>query len=75
MGIIYKVTSIDTGKSYIGQTEKSIDERITTHIYTADSGSKYHFHRAIRKYGIECFDIDIIEDDIELSNINDREIY
>lgn len=72
--IIYKHTS-PSGKSYIGQTMYTIDERFKQHIRASNNGSELMFHQAIRKYGYENFSSEIVEvceNDIEL---NEREIY
>lgn len=51
--IIYKATSKTTGKSYIGQTTKSLRERKSEHIREAFSGSydsRTKFYKAIRTF-------------------------
>lgn len=55
-GIIYKYTNKINGKVYIGQT---IDEkqRIRSH---RNSKVEDHFHRAIRKYGWDNFEYEVI---------------
>lgn len=54
-GFIYKVTNIQNGKVYIGQTTRSIEERWKEHTRNAFHDDNYEysnkFHRAIRKYG------------------------
>lgn len=58
-GFIYKVTCTITGKVYIGQTIRSIEERWTEHtrnaIHNDNLEYKNKFHRALRKYGINKF--------------------
>lgn len=58
-GFIYKVTCIITGKVYIGQTTRSIEERWAQHtrnaIHNDNLEYKNKFHRALRKYGIGKF--------------------
>ena len=70
IGVIYKWTNKINGKSYIGQT---IDEegRKKDHIR---GKYKCYFHDAIKKYGIENFDYEVIER-IEESLLSEREIY
>lgn len=41
------------GKKYVGYTKKTMVERLEEHIEGALEGSERHFHRAIRKYGVE----------------------
>lgn len=75
MFIIYKHTS-PSGKSYIGQTKYSIEERLKGHLVDCKNGSERHFHQAIRKYGIENFTSEILEENIETQNEADlKETY
>jgi group I intron endonuclease len=53
--IVYKVTNQVNGKVYIGQTIKSLAHRWRDHIFRANGGSDYIFHRAIRKNGASNF--------------------
>lgn len=75
--LIYKATSATTGKVYIGQTSQSLQERIRQHNSHAYGHQyTYHFHNAIRKYGINDFDYEIIEDNITSKDaLNERERY
>jgi len=77
MGIIYKHTNKINGKSYIGFTKKSIEERLNEHLQDSKLGSERIFHRAIRKYGIENFESEILEilNDIDRKILGDREKY
>jgi group I intron endonuclease len=58
--IIYKATCKINGKSYIGQTIRSLRRRISEHLLAVKNGSNYPLHNAIRKYGIENFSWEII---------------
>ena len=73
---IYKITNSVNGKSYIGQTQNTIEERWKEHI--KDSKKKMVQHRplysAINKYGIENFSIEQIEECPE-EILFQREIY
>ena len=64
-GIIYRAYCVKTNKSYIGQTQRKLQERITQHkseSFNEESpGYLYHFHRAIRKYGFDSFQWEILE--------------
>ena len=53
--IIYQHTNTITGKSYIGYTGKTIDQRFAEHVRYTTYGSQSHFHRAIRLYGTGCW--------------------
>jgi len=51
-GIVYILRCRCSGKCYIGQTTKTVQQRIIDHRH-----NKYVIGKAIRKYGIESFDI------------------
>jgi group I intron endonuclease len=55
MPLVYKHTNSTNGKAYIGWTNSSISECWRGHIKSAKRGSKYAFHRAIQKYGIDAW--------------------
>jgi len=61
MSIIYKATNKLNNKIYIGQTIKTLTERKKSHQASAKHNSKYHFHNAIRKYGFENFNWEILK--------------
>ena len=65
---IYMFTNKINGKRYVGQT-KNFYKRYNSHIYSSyDKNSNRHnvpFHKAIRKYGIDNFQIDILIDNIQ----------
>lgn len=74
MAYIYKIINDINQKVYIGQTSRSIDVRWKEH---QKSVNREQFeirplYRAIKKYGIENFHIELIE---ETNNPNDREKY
>jgi group I intron endonuclease len=65
MFLIYKHTS-PSGKSYIGLTSKTINERFAGHCVQAFSqDAQNHFHQAIRKYGRDAFESEILIENIE----------
>lgn len=72
MGVIYKATNKINGKSYIGQ---AIDFKVRKYIHKINSLSdnKIVFYKAIRKYGWNAFEWEIL---IECDNyeLNDKEI-
>lgn len=76
MGLIYKHTIKNTGKSYIGLTTGTMQDRLKGHISSAKSGSTLEFHEAIKLYGVESIDSEIIEDNIECTDLlMEREIH
>lgn len=54
-GIVYLAKNKLNGKIYIGITRKSLQHRLTNH-----KSSRLPFGKALRKYGLEGFDISII---------------
>lgn len=70
--IVYKITSRTTGKVYIGVTIRKFDERMRNH---KNNKSKTKFYNAIRKYGWEDFDKEIIEQCDNLQDLFYKEIY
>lgn len=54
--IVYKHTNTRTGKSYIGWTVKTIEQRWQAHLRSVAAGSRSMFHNAIRKYGIDVWE-------------------
>lgn len=73
--LIYKITNIINNKIYIGKTRQSIKTRWNQHCYNAFHNSKYHFHRAMKKYGKENFKIEIVEEVNNKDYLNEREVY
>ena len=75
MGCIYSITNKINGKIYIGQTI-DFKKRKKDHICNAnDNKINTHLYISMRKYGIDYFKFEIIEDNIEESKLNEREIY
>ena len=53
---IYKFTHTETGRCYIGQTIQQPNRRRLEHISESRHTDKnYHFHNALKKYGIDSF--------------------
>lgn len=77
IGYIYKYTNKNNGKIYVGQTN-NIKVRHNAHINCKHNDP---FHSAIKHYGMDLFEfeiIEVIEDDDEVSlriKMNDRERY
>lgn len=64
MAYIYKITNDINGKIYIGATEFSIEKRFEEHRRESFRASKIHrpLYEAIKKYGIEHFHVEQIEE-------------
>lgn len=76
MGYIYKITNNINNKVYIGQTVKSYQERFRQHQlnYNKEYFSQIVLYKAFKKYGIENFSFDPIEE-VEKEFLNEREKY
>lgn len=72
--IIYKATNKINGKVYIGQSHKSLEERMRRHKNDSTRQDSY-FYRAIRKYGWENFSWEIIDTAKTDEELNQKEIY
>ena len=72
--IIYKVTSTTSGKVYIGQTVKRLEDRKQQHFKNARLGKKTNFYSAIRKYGPDDFVWEIIDNADSKDLLNELEI-
>lgn len=55
--LIYLVTNKQNGKVYVGKTEKTLNNRWRHHVRAARGGSSFRFHKAIRKYGEQGFEV------------------
>jgi len=75
LGIIYKATNRENGKSYIGQTIKSLNIRKNGHIRNSTVYNlNNHFHNALRKYKPENFIWSVLES-CSREELDKREIY
>ena len=77
MGVIYKITNKTNGKIYIGQTRVTEPQRWQQHVWYANNcpnNDSILLCYAIRKYGKENFQREIIEE-CDNSQLNEREIY
>lgn len=57
---IYLITNKVNSKKYIGFTSRKLQARWKQHISSSKNNSKFLIHKAIRKYGISNFEIEII---------------
>lgn len=67
--LIYKITNQVNGKCYIGQTIKSAEERWKEHrqhaFGTHPNDQNKALYRAIRKYGLDNFTFEVVQDNIQ----------
>jgi group I intron endonuclease len=69
VGCVYLITCNVTRKRYVGKTMMTIEDRLMHHRSGARCGSKLPIHKAIRRYGIGAFEIEILytsEDEADL---------
>lgn len=74
MAYIYQITNQINGKIYVGKTKFSIEKRFKEHCKDAfrERNEKRPLYAAMRKYGVENFKIELLE---ETSNPEEREIF
>ena len=74
MAYIYQITNQINGKIYIGKTERTIQERWREHCkdYLRERCYDRPLYRAMRKYGLSNFTIELLE---ETNNPEEREIF
>ena len=74
-GIIYSILNKVNGKRYIGQTQQDLSKRWGQHIQESKTFSDRPLYRAISKYGVGMFTVRIIEEDIPIDKLSQRESY
>lgn len=57
---IYKITNKTNNKSYIGYTKQSIEDRFQQHCSNIRSNKRMPIHNAIKKYGVNSFEIECL---------------
>lgn len=71
--IVYKITNKINGKAYIGQTVQTLSKRWNRHVHNKSKNSVISL--AIRKYGVENFEIRILSRCNTIEEMNHRETY
>lgn len=69
--IIYKIENKENGMIYIGQTVRTLRERTLEHARNKET----YIDRTMNKYGIEHFDISVIDTAETMDELNEKEIY
>lgn len=72
IGSIYKLTNLVTGKSYIGKTQRTVEERWKEHC--KQSGCR-RLSRSIKVHGKENFKVEEIYVAFDIQSLNDMEIH
>jgi group I intron endonuclease len=68
--IVYKIENKINGDIYIGQTRNSVSGRISVHLR-----SNFRVGNALRKYGIQSFEISVIDSADSAKVLNEKECY
>jgi len=72
--IVYLVRNRLNGKGYVGVTKYTLEWRWKEHLSDARCGSKLAFHCAIRKWGVDAFELSIIETLSESASLVDLDV-
>ena len=72
--IIYRAINKINNKSYIGQTTQSLEKRKHRHLDSSNY-NKFIFHKALKKYGLENFDWEILMHCTSKPMLNAAEIF
>lgn len=73
---LYLITNKVNGKRYAGQTKGTIEDRFDKHKYDAFGAKRgFAIHAAMRKYGVENFEIKLLSVCYSLKDSNHREAY
>ena len=73
-GLIYTIICKVTGKRYVGQTVCELSKRWREHIQESRADNPHKpLYRAMKKYGTGMFNVRILEEDIPVSLLSDRE--
>jgi group I intron endonuclease len=73
-GTIYLIENKVNGNKYVGQTVMPLNKRWLAHIQESKTFSERPLYRAINKYGLDNFNIKVIEETDE-DKLSEREIY
>lgn len=74
-GEIYIIKNDINDKVYVGQTTQGSEVRFKQHLKLLKVNSNQLIHKAIKKYGKEHFYYEILEKDILIENLDEREEY
>lgn len=72
-GLIYKYVNLINGKIYIGQTRTILERRDNKHCNSHDDNM--YFHKALKKYGRNNFSLEVVEENIPIEQLDEREQY
>lgn len=72
---VYLLRNSINGKCYVGQTRLDLRKRIWDHKATANSGATTPLYHAIRKYGWSAFEVETLEECVDLADLDMAERY
>lgn len=77
MGLIYKIENQINHKVYIGKTVDTLEKRWKQHILESRKPIRAcrPLYAAIQKYGIDNFQIELVEENIGSADLDDKEQY
>lgn len=75
MGCVYRVR-FASGKSYVGMTTRSAQQRLSNHLSAALRGGKLPVNRAFKKYAPGGFELEILvrSEDLEILRAEERRL-
>ena len=75
-GSIYIIKNTINDKVYIGQTTMTVHERFLTHLKPSAQKTRgsYKIYNAMNKYGKENFYVETLEENVPISELDDKEI-
>lgn len=77
--LVYRAINKVNGKQYIGYTTKTLKERISVHVYKSRCKSNKHyfylFKQALRKYGLDNFQWEVLEECSTKKECCEREMF
>lgn len=73
--LVYLVKNKINGKGYVGITTVNADWRVAGHLKDVEKGSMLPFHLAVRKYGIQSFEISTLQTCESLDELKTAEVY
>ena len=76
-GYIYKISTTQSNKVYIGQTIRTVRERYQEHVNACHKDYKktMHLYLAMNKYGIDTFSVEQIDSADTQKELDEKEIY
>lgn len=72
---IYKIANKINQKQYIGQTVRAVTDRWREHKQLCESGDTRHLYCAMRKYGVDNFEIETIDRAQNQAELSEKEIF